>query len=210
VLFIKGISLTTAGNSSLFLATVPVWTAVFSVVMRKDRLNKAAWIGIVLAFIGVAIVTIGSGQKFSLSGSKTIGNLIMLLAASCWAGYTILSRDLLQRYSPLRLTALAMITGAVGLWIFAIPEVIKQSWADVSPKVWGAVAFSGIMALVVGYIIWAEGVKKIGPARTAIFSNVTPIVAFVVAFLMLGESITWLQGLGGMTILYGVSLTIRN
>jgi drug/metabolite transporter (DMT)-like permease len=210
MLFIEGISLTTAGNSSLFLATTPVWTAVLSMIMRKDRLNRVAWAGIGLASIGVVLVTIGGGQEFSLRGSNTIGNLLIILAAFSWAAYSVLSRDLLQRYSPLRLTALAMVTGSVGLWMFAIPAVIKQSWTAVSWRGWGIVVYSGALAIVAAYIIWAAGVKRIGPARTAIFSNLTPIVAFIAASLMLGEPITWLQGLGGAAVLYGVSLTIRS
>ena len=103
-----------------------------------------------------------------------------------------------------------MVTGSLGLWIFAIPAVLRQNWSAVSWKAWGALVYSGTLAIAGAYVIWAMGVKRIGPARTAVFSNLTPIVAFIVAFLILGEPVTWLQGLGGAAILYGVSLTVRH
>jgi len=210
VLFIEGIWRTTAGNSSLLLSTNPLWTAALSVALGRERLAGATWAGIGLASLGVILVTIGSGAGFSLAGTRILGDLLILLAALAWALYSVLSKDLLRRYSPLRLTALAMVTGSLGLWIFAIPAVLRQNWSAVSWKAWGALVYSGTLAIAGAYVIWAMGVKRIGPARTAVFSNLTPIVAFIVAFLILGEPVTWLQGLGGAAILYGVSLTVRH
>lgn len=210
VLFIKGISLTTAGNSSLFLATIPLWTAVLSAILGKDKLNRKAWIGILLAFIGVFVITIGSGQKISLVESNTTGNLLTLLAALSFAGYTVLSKDLLKRYSPLRLTALTMVIGSIGLWIFANQAVIQQHWTGISWKALGVILYSAVLAIVVGYLIWFTGIKRVGPTRTAIFSNLTPIIAVGIAFLLLSEPLVWLQGLGGAAVLGGISLTIRN
>ncbi|MFQ6116649.1 MAG: DMT family transporter [Candidatus Bipolaricaulia bacterium] len=210
VLFIEGIWRTTAGNSALFLSTTPLWTAALSVALGKERLSGAAWAGIGLATIGVILVAVGSSQAFSLGGPRTIGDLLVLLAALAWAGYSVFSKDLLRRYSPLRLTAMAMVTGSLGLWIFAIPAMLRQNWAAVSWRAWGAVAYSGALGIAVAYFIWAIGVQRLGPARTAIFSNLTPILAFIVAFLILGEPVTWLQGLGGVAILSGVGLTERS
>lgn len=210
VLFIEGIWRTTAGNSSLLLSTTPLWTAALSVTLGKERLSRAAWAGIGLASIGVILVTVGNGEVFSLGGPKTSGDLLILLAALAWAGYSVFSKDLLSRYSPLRLTALAMVTGSLGLWVFAIPAMLRQDWAAVSWRAWGAMAYSGALAIAGAYVIWAIGVQRLGPARTAIFSNLTPIFAFIVAFLVLGEPVTWLQGLGGVAVLYGVGLTVRD
>lgn len=209
LLFIEGLARTTAGNSSLFLSTSPIWTALLAVSLGKERLTGATWGGIGLATTGVILVTVGSGQEFTLSGAVTVGNVLVLLSAFSWTLYSVLSKDLLKRYSPLRLTALAMVTGSVALWLFAIPAVIKQNWSAVSWRAWGVIIYSGALSIVAAYIIWAVGVKRIGPARTANFGNLNPILTFVVAYFMLGEPVTWLQGLGALAVLLGVSVTIR-
>jgi len=209
VLFIKGISLTTAGNSSLFIATAPIWTGLLSAVLGKDELGKRAWVGTVLGFAGVVLVTLG-GSGIDFSGSGTLGDVLTLLAAVSLATYTVMSKDLLEKYSPLRLTAITMSIGSAGLWLFAARGVVKQNWSTVPLRAWGVLVYSALLAVVLGYLIWFTAVRSVGPSRTAIFNNMTPIVAFTIAFILLGEPVAPLQVVGGITVLGGIGLTVRN
>lgn len=210
IFFIKGLSLTTAGNSSLLIATSPIWTALISAGLKKDEVTKKAWLGIVLAFVGVFLVTLGGGGKISFASSKTTGDLLTLTAALALSLYTVLSRDLLERYSPLRLTAVTMFFGMVGLWIFAGRRVVTQDWSSLSLNSFGVIVYSAVFAVVVGYVVWFTAVRTVGPTRAAVFNNMTPIVAFSVAFILLGEPVGWLQLLGGLTVITGVVTTVRN
>lgn len=210
IFFIKGLSLTTAGNSSLLIATSPIWTALISAGLKKDEVTKKAWLGIVLAFVGVFLVTLGGGGKISFASSKTTGDLLTLTAALALSLYTVLSRDLLERYSPLRLTAVTMFFGMVGLWIFAGRRVVAQDWSSLSLNSFGVIVYSAVFAVVVGYVVWFTAVRTVGPTRAAVFNNMTPIVAFSVAFILLGEPVGWLQVLGGLTVITGVVTTVRN
>jgi len=210
IFFISGLSLTTAGNSSLLIATSPIWTAIISAGLKKDDVTKKAWIGIIMAFAGVFLVTVGGGNKLSLVGSKTTGDLLTVAAALSLSLYTVLSRDLLDRYSPLRLTAITMLFGMVGLWVFAGPRVVAQDWFSISLVSWGVIVYSAVFSVVLGYIVWFTAVRTVGPTRVAVFNNMTPIVAFTVAFMLLGEPVAWLQVVGGLTVISGILLTVRN
>jgi len=210
ILFIKGIDLTTAGNTALILATIPVWTAIISVMMKKEELSKLAWIGIFLTLGGVFFITLGSGKKLALTGSATVGNLLVSLGAIAWAIYSILSQDLLRRNSPLALTSWAMLAGSACLWLFAGPDLPRQAWSTISLKTWAILFFSGTFSIVLAYVVWAAGIRALGASKTAIFSNATPIVSMIAALLLLGEPIGWLQGIGSAAIIYGVALTARN
>ena len=210
IFFIKGLSLTTAGNSSLLIATSPIWTALISAALKKDEVTRKAWMGIILAFSGVFLITIGGGSKLALGASKTSGDLLTVAAAIALSLYTVLSRDLLKRYSPLRLTASTMLFGMAGLWVFAGRIAIAQNWSSLPMTSWGVIVYSAIFAVVVGYVVWFTAVRTIGPTRSAVFNNMTPIVAFSVAFFLLGEPVSWLQILGGATVILGVILTVRN
>jgi len=210
IFFISGLSLTTAGNSSLLIATSPIWTAIISAGLKKDDVTKKAWIGIIMAFAGVFLVTVGGGNKLSLVGSKTTGDLLTVAAALSLSLYTVLSRDLLDRYSPLRLTAITMLFGMAGLWIFAGPRVVAQDWFSISLVSWGVIVYSAVFSVVLGYIVWFTAVRTVGPTRVAVFNNMTPIVAFTVAFMLLGEPVAWLQVVGGLTVISGILLTVRN
>lgn len=209
VLFIKGISLTTAGNSSLFIATAPIWTGTLAAILGREKLGKKGWFGTLLGFFGVFLVTLGGGN-ISFGGSGTTGDVLTLSAALSLATYTVLSESLLEKYSPLRLTAITMSFGSIGLWVFAGRSVIQQNWVAVPGRVWGVLVYSALLAVVVGYLVWFTAVQVVGPSRTAIFNNLTPIIAFALAFFLLGEPVTLLQVAGGITVLGGIGLTVRS
>jgi len=209
VLFFEGLARTTAGNASLFMATSPIITALLSVFLGRERLSPVIWEGIGLTTIGVILVSVGGGEEYSFMGTMIAGNALVLLATVSWSLYSVLSKDLLARYSPLRLTAIAMAAGSVGVWLFAIPEAIKQDWGSISWEAWGVVLYSGGLSLVAAHLIWAIGVKRIGPARTASFDNLSPVLTFIVAYFLLREQISWLRGLGAFVVLLGVTMVIR-
>jgi len=210
VFFIRGLSLTTAGNSSLLIATSPIWTALLSASLKKEEVNLKTWTGIVLAFLGVFLVTLGSGNRLAFGGMKTIGDALTLAAAIALSSYTVLSRDLLDRYSPLRLTAITMAVGSAFLWLYGYDRVFAQDWGLLPVTGWAVLGYSALFAVVAGYLIWFTAVKSVGPTRAAIFNNMTPIIAFTVAFLLLGEPVSWLQIGGGVTVIGGISLTVRS
>ena len=72
---------------------------------------------------------------------------------------------------------------------------------------WAAIVYSGIGALVVGNLIWYYGVSKLGPTRVSMFSNLQPLVALAVAWIVLGEVPTIWQGLGAGSIMTGLVIT---
>jgi len=72
---------------------------------------------------------------------------------------------------------------------------------------YGALAYSAIGALVIAYLFWYRGIRVLGPTRTAVYSNLQPIVALLAAWAFLGEIPTIFQGVGAVTIIAGVFLT---
>lgn len=122
----------------------------------------------------------------------------------CWAGYTVASQDLLARHSPLRLTAVGLIIGTAGMWATSVPAVPRQDWGALTWLDWGAIAFSGLGPLVLCYTAWAEGVKHVGPSRTAVYANLIPIVGVLAAAWALHEPLSWKRVLGAALAISGV------
>jgi drug/metabolite transporter (DMT)-like permease len=88
-----------------------------------------------------------------------------------------------------------------------IPSIVATDWASVTLPVWTAIVYSGIGALVFGNLIWYHGVSRIGPTRVSMFSNLQPLVALAVAWVVLGEVPTIWQGLGAGSIMTGLVIT---
>jgi drug/metabolite transporter (DMT)-like permease len=79
-------------------------------------------------------------------------------------------------------------------------------WSAAPPAAYGAIAYSGLGALVLAYLFWYRGIRVIGPTRTAMYSNLQPIFAVLVAWLVLNEIPTIWQGVGALSIMSGLLL----
>jgi drug/metabolite transporter (DMT)-like permease len=205
-LFINGIARTRASNSSLILATVPVFVALIGTVFRSERLCGRNWVGIVLSLAGVFILITGGSAGLTASSRSLGGDLLVLCATILWALYTLYSKDLMERNSVLKVTAWMMVTSAPLLVLVSVPDLISQDWRAVSAQSWLGLLYSAVLAIGIGYVIWNTGVRRLGSARTAIYSYLTPLVSVIVSRIVLGESMRLLQALGAVAILLGVAL----
>lgn len=206
LLFINGINLSTAGNTAFMVATAPVWVAVIGKLWGLERLSRPQWVGVFTSLAGVSCVVLGSGQEIALTSGTVPGDLLTLTGAMCWAGYTVMTRPVMSRHSPLRVTAYAMALGTGPLVLIGMPSILAQDWGAVTPLGWGMLVYGSIGALVVGYLVWGWGVRVIGSTRTAIYNNLTPVVAGILGYLMLSEAWTFLRALGAAAILVGLYL----
>ncbi len=206
ILFIYGIDWTLAGNASLMLATTPIFTTLLSVAFRQERIGTLAWFGVALSFVGIALVVGGGSAAVSFGAGTVRGDLTVLTASVAWSAYTVGSSPLVSRYGALPVTAVTMWTGCVGLLAASVPAFLRQDWAAVRPISWLALLYSGAFAIALAYFIWYYSIRQIGNTRTAVYSNLIPVVALIIAWLTLGETPTLIQVLGAAAILAGTLL----
>jgi drug/metabolite transporter (DMT)-like permease len=206
VCFIEGVARTRAGNAALVLAATPAFIALIGRLLRVERVSRRGWMGIALSLAGIALVTFGAARG-TVGRGTLAGNLLVLGGALCWSLFTVLVKPLSARVDPLRVGALTMLGGAVPLAVVAAPSIAAQEWERAGAGVWGALLYSGLGALVVAYLIWYRGVRVLGPTRTAMYGNLQPLTALLVAWAALGEVPTAWQGLGIAMVIAGVLLT---
>ena len=203
--FILGLARTTATNSALILSTLPTVVAVFAGALGLERITPRMRLGIALGTVGVVLVIATRGVGFDRG--TFIGDLVTVLAVLCWAAYTLGLRQVSKGVSSLRVTTITTLTGTPGLLLAGLPGVLRLDWRAVGLDAWLAVAYSSVLSLVVAYLLWNRSVKAIGSARTAIYMCITPLVAVLGAWILLGERPQPLQGVGAALIITGVLLT---
>jgi len=208
-LFINGISRTTAGNSSLILATMPIFVAVLSSILRVEKIQLRVWCGVLLSSFGIVLISVGAGKPLSMSSQSLIGDLLVLTGTICWSTYTVLSKPLLQRYSPLKLTTLTVAIGTLPLVFVSIPSLKEQNWNSVSLQAWLSLTFSFCFAIAIGYVLWYTAVSRIGGARTALYEGLITVIAVVIAWLSLSEGMTQLQILGMVLVFISLYLASK-
>jgi drug/metabolite transporter (DMT)-like permease len=202
--FLAGLARTSVANSSLIFGCTPVAVAVMSSVAGHERLSSARWAGAALSFAGIYALV---GARATWSAATAIGDGLVFAGMLCWSLYSVGAQPLLKRHSPLVITGWAMVFGSVMYLVVATPDLLATEWSRISVASWTLMAASSLLALAFAYMIWYTAVQRIGSSRTALYSNLTPIIAMLVAALWLGERIGPGQIVGATLILSGIALT---
>ena len=205
VAFTLGVSMTTASETALIYAAVPIWGILLGLALGLERPTPWGILGVCLAFLGVAVVVYGG-----LTGSTSIlGNLLVVVATVCWGSYAVLSLPLLRRYSPLVVASYTMLFGGLGALPLAIPGFLDARWAEASGEAWEALAYSTLLVAAFGFWAWQRGVSQVGANRVLIYQYLITLVGVAAGVVLLGESLTANKVLGGAVILLGVYLARR-
>jgi drug/metabolite transporter (DMT)-like permease len=202
--FVGGVAITSVSNGALIIGATPVAVATASALLGHDRIGPLHWLGAAVSVVGIYFV-VGHGAAFG--GATFRGDLLVMLSVACWTTYTLAGSRLIARHSPLYVTGTTMALGAVPYFLLALPQIVRTDWAALSTFTWISLVLSALLALCLSYLIWYTAVQRIGPARTAIYSNVVPIVAIGVAAVWLGEPVTSTKLVGAAAVLTGVFLT---
>jgi drug/metabolite transporter (DMT)-like permease len=206
-LFIQGLELTSASNASFILATTPISVALLSMFLKHDRLHWPSWLGIAISFGGLYLIITRQSGALNLGGMSIKGDLMILVGNLFWTLYTVFSKPLLDRLSPLRLTAWTMAAGTVAYLPLAGPPLLRMDWQRPPLGAWAGLGYSSFFAIVLGFVFWYTSVQRVGNSRTAVYGNITPILTAVSAHFIMGEKLSLFQALGAAIILAGVYLT---
>ena len=201
-----GLKNTTAINGSLINAATPILTIVLSKMLIKEKLGSLQLLGILISFLGVIWVATNGSWMVLTTLRFNLGDLMILIAATCWSIYSIYGKKPTLDYSAVAVTAYASLFAALyflplGLTQYQLKPVHSISWDGVL-AVGYSVSVGGF-----GQIAWLKGVSLIGPSRASIFMNLLPLSTLAFASLLLGEMITLNQLIGGVFVLGGVYFT---
>ena len=203
-LFIAGLTRTTAGNSSLILATVPLLVAIVGVALGVERPTARVWGGLLAAFAGLAVlVHAGGGASFrwtTVLGDMLVFGLGVVLGHVHGARPPMARARDVADASDARHAAPRTSADRAG----RLPDLLRVEWRSVTALTWSALLFSATFAIVVAYIVWYASVQVVGGARTAAISNLVPIVTLVTAWAWLGETLNVGQVVGAAIVLLGV------
>jgi drug/metabolite transporter (DMT)-like permease len=196
-----------AGDSALLIATAPVLTALLAVAVGADAPSPVKLFGALLSFVGVAIV-IGAGQGLNL-GASLGGDLLTVVAAACWAIYTVFAAGILRRHSPLMATTWAIVAGTLFMAPVGLAQLATTDLSQFGLPVIVAIVYAGTLAAGFANVVVFHGLKLLGPTRVTAFQALVPALAVVLAAIFLGEAIRPVQVVGGAVILAGVALVRR-
>ena len=189
-----------AGSASLIISSVPVFTALLAVAFLGERLGPLGWVGTLVSFGGVAMISLGEGGSFGVDP----GAAPILLAAVSESLFFVFQKPYLVRYGSLRFTTYAIWAGTLTMLVFAPGLVRAVAGAPLEATL--SVVFLGVFPTVVAYLALGYAFARMPATNATSFLYLVPGLAFLVAWVWLGEVPTPLTVVGGAVALAGVVL----
>jgi drug/metabolite transporter (DMT)-like permease len=205
-----GLTMTTAVRTGWLIGLTPIWSALFSAMILKERFGPGKLMGLGLGFLGAAVVvTRGDLSGALLNLPSTRGDLLILVSTVNWAFYTTLGHPTIRRLGSARATAGAMLAGTSMLAVLFAGRAGWNEYAALSATGWGAVLFLGIGCSGLAYMFWYGALEKMEATHVASFLYLEPLVTLVAGVWLLGEPVGPATLIGGLVVLAGVYLVQR-
>jgi len=194
---------TSATNVGLISTLNMFSIALFSFLLLKEKMNVLQLCAMFMSLVGVLLV-LSKGKLdllFSIDFNK--GDLMMVAAVCIWGLYSVCSKWAMKYTTPLMATFYSGIFGVIVLIPFNIREF---TITNINSSFVLSILYTGVVSTVVCMLLWNIGVQKIGAMTSGIFLNFNPIFTAILAFFILGERMTWIQGVGSVIVIVGCFL----
>jgi drug/metabolite transporter (DMT)-like permease len=203
----EGLKLTSAAHMSVFLYTAPVFTALgLHALLPTERLRPLQWLGIALAFSGIAFAFAGGISLEHLDRRMLLGDAMGLMAGLCWGATTVVVRTSRLSEAPATLTLLYQLAVClIGLLVIALATG-QFTQVSFTPVAVASVLFQGLVVSFASYLTWFWLLRRYLASNLAVFSFMTPLFGVTFGVVLLGEPLSLNFLLGAILVLLGITL----
>lgn len=205
--FLFGLRHTTAINATILVATIPAFTVLGSILLRREPPSPLKLLGIAAA--GAGTVWLIGPDRVDLAPEVALGNALIVIGMMAYTYYLLHSRPLIARWSPVTVSAYVMGFGALGVLPIGVPAAASMDFSRVTPLVWALVGYVVVFPTIVAYFLNIWALRRASSNVVAVYIYLQPVFTALVAPLLLeGESLTARAGLAGVLIFAGVGMVI--
>ena len=205
VLFFLGLVFAPASHGAILAPTTsPIWTMLLAARLGQERITREQVVGTGLCILGVSLVVRPGSLTEAGTTRVLFGDLFFLLGGLAWGVYQYLCMVAMRRMSGLASLAYAMMVGCVFLVPLAILERPGHALASASVSAWGSVLYISLAGTALAFFWWNMAIQRVGAGRTAVFTNLVPVVGVFLSWQVLGERLAAVQLLGGVLTVGGV------
>jgi drug/metabolite transporter (DMT)-like permease len=203
--YIDGLSRTSVAHTAWIIALGPILVLALSSLMRMEALTAAKAWGMVIAFCGVGVLTIGKPPAGT--GANWVGDLILLAGRLAFACFTIMLKKGSDHYDSLTLNTLTFTAGAVLMIPFSAGALVHIHWKEIPAYAWEALAFMILLGTLLAYLLYAFALTVMTASQAISFVYLSPLITIGLGMWLLTETLTWKVGVAGVLILLGLYFT---
>jgi drug/metabolite transporter (DMT)-like permease len=207
-LFNLGLVYTTATNTALIQAAMPVAVVLGSAWFLKERLGCLRALGAIASIVGVVAIVLATPRVEAGSGSL-LGDALIVGTVFVWVAYTVVGKMVSGRISGMGMTIIVNCFGAVFLIPFFAYELLTLGLHGYSTMAWLVVLYLAIAPSSIGYFLWNFSLAYVPASQAGVFMNVMPVVAVIAAVAFLGEAAAASQLFGAALVFAGVYAASR-
>jgi drug/metabolite transporter (DMT)-like permease len=203
----EGLRHTSASHMVVFLYTAPIFAALgLHWKLPAERLGAVQWLGIALAFSGIALAFFGrSAPAEASAGNMLWGDCLGLLAGMAWGATTMVVRTTALSKAPAAQTLMYQLVGAFVL-LLAVALATGQTQFNPTPQVWASLAFHSLVVSFASFLVWFWLLRHYLANRLGVFSFMTPLFGIVFGAWLLSEPMELSFVLGAVPVLAGIVL----
>ncbi|MDM5224318.1 DMT family transporter [Peribacillus sp. NJ11] len=191
---------TSATNVGLISTLNMISIAIFSFFFLKERINILQMFSMFFSLFGVILVLSKGNIDLFLSLRFNTGDLYMMAAVCVWGIYSVCSKWAMLTTTPMMST---LYSGIFGLLVILPFNFSNFAVSNINTSFIQSILYTGVISTVACMVLWNIGVQKLGTTTSGIFLNFNPIFTAILAFLLLGEKMTWVQGIGSCIVIIG-------
>ncbi len=203
--FFKGLQLTSPINASLLMTSTPILVLFASAILLAERITSRKLAGLVFGALG-AIILITNGKQLQLDAANPLGDLLVLVNASSFGMYLVVSKPLMRRYHPITVVKWTFLMGLPMVWPFGFNDVMNTNWQVFTPAVWAGVAYVILGTTFGAYLLNAYALSRVQASVVSIYIYLQPFVATSLALLLGIDQLNPVKILAGFFIFLGVYL----
>ena len=199
----------TASNVSILVCSAPLLTALLiSLFYKNERMNVRQIVGSLVAFAGMALVVLNGSHVLNLN---PLGDLLALGAALTWGFYSLFMKSVSDKYGVRFITRKVFGYGLLTMlpyFIFVSPLNMDPSIL-LKPVVWENLVYLGLVASLLCFLTWNWCLPRLGTVRTTNLIYSQPFFTMLIAYLVLGERITWMAIIGTVILIGGMMMAVK-
>lgn len=205
--FLAGLELTTEVNASVIMTITPVLVVLISVALRQERLNMLAVTGLGIALIGAIVLSL-NGRSLSIGTDTVLGDLLIFINASSYAGYLVLVQPLMRKYHVLTIMPWLLLAAVFANLPFGFSDIMTANWTDMPGRIQWSLAYLVIGVTFLVYGLNAFGLSRISASQVGIYIYLQPVIVSLLAAFLPNKHITWIQVGCMLLVCIGVGMVV--